>query len=170
MFLEKFGKISIVLLCTLSFMIQCKSKEDSTAKDTQQINAAENVQDGIKVSGVPGEFMSKLLNECTGIDYTFKELPFSVNLSDTESILTNIGYLDINKPITNIPPDCKPMGRKFFKLKGGKTIDADIYLNTQCKFYVIIGEDGKPLYANAMTEVALKNYANIAQQARQSMQ
>lgn len=95
-------------------------------------------------------------------------MSISMNLSDAQSILNNIAYLDINQPISEIPADCKPIARKFFKLKDGKTIDADVYLDRKCKFYAIIGEDGKPKYANAMTDIAVKNYASLARQAREA--
>lgn len=123
-------------------------------------------EDGPEIPGIPEEVMVRLLNECTYVDYIFHTLPFSLSQSEDPSIDQNIYYIDFKNPVKRIPKDCKPIGRKFFHIKGEIEYDVDVYLTTHCKFYVFVDKKNKPMYANYMTETAVKFYANIAQQAR----
>lgn len=150
--------IAITLyLCLCIMLFACKSTTENTS------NASTSVP---SIPGIPEEIMVKLLNECTFVDYIFKNEAFSVSQSEDPSIDQNIMFIDIKKPLGQIPKDCTPSARKFFHIDGKIVFDVDVYLTPQCKFYVFVDKDNKPLYANHMTEAGVIFYSRIAQQAR----
>jgi hypothetical protein len=155
--------LSLIAMCAI---VGCKGNENKSSEATV---VAKPVSTGPQIPGIPGELMAKLLNECTNIDYIFHNLPFSLNQSEKSSIEQNIGFIDINSPVGAIPADCKPIGRKFFKINSDVTYDVDVYLSGNCKFYVFVDKKNKPLYANNMTKEAVIFYSNTAQQAKQSI-
>jgi hypothetical protein len=114
--------------------------------------------------------MSRLLNNCHSIDYIFKNMNFSLNMTEKDAILQNIGFIDINAPMQHIPAECKPIGRKFFKLPNAEEYSVDVYLTSNCRFYVFVDKDNKPIFANKMTEQGIQYYINTAKQARQTIQ
>ena len=128
----------------------CKSKTENagTAKNQAEI------------PGVPVEVIEKLLNECTFVDYIFHTLPFSLSQEEPPSIKQNILYIDYNKPLKNIPANCKPIARKFFKIGSEFAYDVDVYFSDGCYFYVFVKEN-KPLYANYMTQDGINFYQKM---------
>ncbi len=159
----------LLCLITTILILSCNPNQKpdqkiSSEKEIVMTPPAEN--EAPEIPGVPKEVMVRLLNECTFVDYIFHKLPFSLSQSEDPSIDQNISFIDFNRPLVRIPKECKPIGRKFFQIKGEIVYDVDVYLTNQCKFYVFVGKNNKPLYANYMTEAAVKFYSQIAQQAR----
>ncbi len=163
------SKHTFILIAAFFFKLVSACKNSDKSESTSKTAAETVIASGPIVPGIPGELMSKLLNECTGIDYVFHNMPFSLNQDEKPSIIQNIGFIDINRPVGSIPADCKPIGRKFYKINADVTYDADVYLSGKCRFYVFVGKDNKPMYANYMTDAAVQFYANTAQQAKQSL-
>jgi hypothetical protein len=157
----RLGFSILIIFAFFSLTISCKSK--TTTNDT---TISEVQKTGPIIPGVPGEVMSRLLNECTFIDYIFHNQPFSVSVDEKPTILSNIGYIDINRPVGQLPTDCKPIARKFFNINGQTAYDVDVYLNGKYKFYVFVDKANKAMYANHMTEDGIKYYSTLAQQAR----
>jgi hypothetical protein len=157
-------RIAIVFFLTISF-IACKEKKDVTPETPNQTTANVDLSTP-EIPGVPIQVLERLLNECTFIDYIFHKLPFSLSQSEGPSIDINISYIDFERPLGRIPTDCKPIGRKFFQISGEIVYDVDIYLTTNCKFYVFVDKKNKPMYANYITDEGVKFYAQMAQQAR----
>ncbi len=150
-------------------LIALSCKNDPKKSEENQTIVVPAVATGPEIPGVPEEVMLRLVNECTFIDYIFHKLPFSLSQSEDASIDQNIGFIDFAKPLKHIPKDCKPMGRKFFQIKGEIVYDVDVYLSTKCKFYVFVDKKNKPMYANYMTDAGVKFYSQTAQQARTSI-
>jgi hypothetical protein len=155
-------KINFILLTLIIGLAACnsdKNKSMATAKkETAPITAA-------PIPGFPKEAMMKLLNECTYVDYIFHKLPFSLSQNEDPSIDQNISFLDVEKPLVQIPTGCKPDARKFFQIKGDIVYDVDVYIQNGCHFYVFVDKNNKPIYANRMTQSGINFYNNIIQQA-----
>ena len=117
------------------------------------------------IPGIPEEVMVELINNCTFIDYIFRELPFSLSQDEPRSIKQNILFIDYEKPLVRIPLSCKPDGRKFFQIKGDIKYEADVYILNGCTFYVFVDKQNKPIYANYITQEGIKFYSNIINQA-----
>jgi hypothetical protein len=103
--------------------------------------------------------INKMLQEVDYIDYIFHNLPISVSQDEKASINSNILFIK-NEPIKSLPLDCKPIGRKFFSIKGEAYLIADVYFGNGCAAYVFLDGE-KPIYANAMTEQGVTFYKKI---------
>jgi hypothetical protein len=157
-----FTKIFAFLLLVL---VACKNEKPQPTTVTNEVIETED-NSGPEIPGVPQEVMVKLLNECTFVDYIFHVLPFSLSQEEDPSIDQNINFIDINKPLKRIPARCKKAdGRKFFLIKGKSAYDVDVYITNNCKFYVFVDKNNKPIYANEMTQAGINFYENIIKQA-----
>jgi hypothetical protein len=113
---------------------------------------------------IPVERLENLFYNCDYIDYLFYQTNFSMSQSDQAAIQTTLAAIGAEAP--TVYPECQAIGRIFFQIEGQNAAEADIYLSQQCMYYVWM-ENGKPAYANLMTENAVKFYANIFQQVQQ---
>ncbi|MCE2790637.1 MAG: hypothetical protein LW630_12095 [Saprospiraceae bacterium] len=151
-------------LRTLIFFLFCFSfssckKQGGPAKEGTPVS-----EPGLP--SVPSEILNQLMDECTGIDYVFNELPFSLSFQEEPGIDQNIAFIDPYVPVGLIPPGCKPLARKLFLIKGEIAYEADVYYSGKCQFYVFIGKDKKPQYANGMTRAGIEYYKQVFQQAQ----
>lgn len=148
--------LSFTLLILLS---GCQQKEPSAPAQAAPSAPAE-------LPGVPSDILNRLMDECTGIDYIFNELPFSLSFQEEPGIDQNIAFIDPAIRVGPIPADCKPMARKLFLIKGEIAYEADVYYSGKCKFYVFLGKDKKPLYANGISAAGVQYYLQVFQQAQ----
>lgn len=152
-------KILFPLILLVSFSCSEKNK-----KSTETIAQTPTMVSGPSVPGLPQEIYTKLLDSCTYIDYIFHNLPFSLSQDSDADINLNIMFIDITKPVGQLDQSCKPAARKFFQIKGKIVYDVDVYLSDKCNYYVFLDKDGKPVYANQMTETGRNFYNNIIKQ------
>ncbi len=142
----------------------CSACGDSTsAKTSSSTQKTEAVANANSLPIIPKELLKNLWDNCTGIDYLFHNLPFSMSQTDQSSIRTNLSYFD-NKPVPQLSTTCKPIGRIFFQAKGDVAHDVDLYYSDGCKYFVLV-ENEKPKYANLMSETGDKFFNNMILQA-----
>lgn len=155
----------VALFFYIFFLVNTGCKSDNKSASEPAVTESEVDESTPLIPGVPEEVMLKLVNECTYVDYIFRELPFSLSQDEPPSIKQNILFIDYKRPLGRIPKSCKPDGRKFFQIKGEIVYDVDVYLLNNCTFYVFVDKDNKPIYANYMTQEGLNFYNNIIKQA-----
>ena len=142
-------------------LFACKAEEKKSTEalaETQQVSNQEAVYPML-----PVELHNKLYNEVDFLDFIFHTLPFSMNQAEKESVQANIAYIG-RSPVMGIPAHCKPIAREFFQIQGEIVIEADIYFTDPCYFYVFV-VDGKPSYANMMSETGRSFFQNTINQA-----
>lgn len=159
--------ISILLLIGLS-IISCKQEPRGVQPEPDTNTQKEVVkpqETKISYPMIDQATMTEIASKCTQVDYIFYNLPISLNQSKPEAIRKNIMFIG-GAGVSGIPAGCRPMGRKFFAGDGETIIEADMYLNPElgCAFY-IFHVDGKPKFANMMTQEAVNFYMNVFQQA-----
>jgi len=157
------------VICVILFLIACKEEAKKQPQAEQKVAPAVDMSQP-EIPGITKEVLIRLLDQCTYVDYIFHSLPYSISQNEDPSIDMNISYIDYTKPLGRIPKDCKPIGRKFFHINGEIVYDVDVYLTNQCKFYVFMDKNNKPIFANYMTEAGLKFYADMASRARGAVQ
>ena len=140
-------------------LFACKADQNNSTNTTEVV--AQNQEPVYPL--LPVEWHNKLYNEVEYLDFIFHTLPFSMNQSEKESIQANIAYIG-RAPVMDIPAHCKPIAREFFQIQGEIPIEADIYFTDPCYFYVFI-VDGKPAYANVMSETGISFFQNTINQA-----
>lgn len=150
-------KFNLLYILYMSIMLSvlcsaCKERKSNT-------DSIKN--EGMVLPLLPPEIKTKLLKECRFIDYIMHNLPISVSQSEQEAIMANVLFIDDTAPV-KIPANCKPIARKFYQYLDGSSLEADLYFNTDCIFYVFL-EDGKPKYAANITDKGKNFYAQIIQ-------
>lgn len=128
-------------------------QETSTQGNTVPVQQGEHLYPSI-----PLDTLVALYNECDFIDYVFYYTNFSVSQSEKSDIQTAIRYISEEAPLINA--NCKPQGRLFFQVNGENKMEADLYFEPDCTYYVFY-QDGKPAFANKLMPGGIQFYNNI---------
>lgn len=114
--------------------------------------------------GIPQEDVVKIATECTHIDFTFNELPISMNQSEKSAIIGDLSYIS-PETVAEISNDCKPLARKVYWGPKGVIIEADIYFSKDCLYFVFIRNE-KRLFANKMNQNGITFYNGVLSQVQ----
>lgn len=162
-----------ILTFSLLFLFGCGDKSATTKKADNVSSASKTQTVKSNYSGgtpiypsIPHELGMKIWNEGEMIDYLFHNLPFSMSQDEPKSIQTNMTYI-APELVYEIPSQCKPIARQFYQVGGDIILEADVYYSEDCYFYVFL-VDGKPQYANQMTDSGKFFFDNIIKQASQA--
>lgn len=148
---------SVVILGVMT-LAACKSDAPVAAAPAQQLS-----KPGLQA--LPAEMINKMLAEVDYIDYIWHDLPFSLSQEEKEGINTNISFIS-SEAVPVLSPECKPIGRKFYNIKGETIATADVYFSPGCYYYVFLDGE-KPIYANKITAQGINFYTQIIEnQAR----
>jgi len=154
-------KISILIF--IIFFCFCACKSDTSKKVTDPVIVTKKED---RFYSIPQDIIMEIWNEADILDYIFHDLPFSMSQDQQASIRTNVTYIgQIAQP--DIPAGCKPMARQVYGKKGEIFLEADIYFDANCQFYVFI-VNGKPKYANKMSEEGVNFFKAMISQALKS--
>ncbi len=152
------------LFLSLLLLIACGG-ETKKASD-QKTPAATNKSAGAKAVGykpIPQDLLMNIWNNGEMVDYIFHEPSFSMNQNEQNSIRANLTYVQ-SQGVESIPSGCKPRARQFYQAGGDIVLEADIYLDKNCQFYIFF-VDGKPSYGNQMTPEGAEFFGNMIKQA-----
>lgn len=126
-------------------------------------STANAIADPNQLKPLPKDIKENIVNNCDYIDYTFYDLNFSMSQSDPAAIKANVSLLS-DKVQGTIPPECKPIGRKYYHVNGEIVMEAELYYGQGCLFYIY--KDGNTtLYGNQLSEGAVTFYTKIFTQA-----
>lgn len=109
-------------------------------------------------SKLPMEILSPLVAECDYIDLIMYNPQFSMSQSDEASVKGSIAQIADQAPAHN--PANQPVGHIFYQSKGETMLEADLYLGAAGSYFIFY-QDGKPAFANAMTQTGINFYGNI---------
>ena len=105
---------------------------------------------------LPLETIQYLWENCDYVDYVFYTLPISMSLNEKGSIQYVLRH--ISADAAPLDPNCKPIGRIFYQIKGENFLEADIFFQKGCTYFKFL-KDGQATYANFMTDDGI-NYLN----------
>lgn len=160
MILKMCKYFKIYALCGLiSFLISCQSGSKDTV--TQKANPIANATEDLKP--LPQDIKQNLLEKCDYIDYTFYNFDFSMSQSAPGAIKSNLALLS-DEVQTNIPTECKPIGRKYYHINGEIVMEAELYFSDNCLFY-IYKDNNTTLFGNKLSAQGVNFYGNVIQQA-----
>jgi hypothetical protein len=145
----------------------CKNNTSATTEATAS-ESPENKSTSAQYESIPQDLVMKVWNEVDMLDYIFHDLPFSMSQNDQASIRTNVTYIGKDAQ-PDIPTDCRPIARQFYQTEGDIFLEADIYFDAKCKFYVFFIE-GKPRYANKMSPEGVSFFQTMIKQALNASQ
>lgn len=125
---------------------------------TKSDESANNENFNQSLPTLPYSELEIMMRGCTGIDYTFLDLGFSMSVDDPEEILDDFVIIGTGKPM--IDPGCKPTAMIFYKKDLDRFYDAELYFSDKCK-YIIFKKDGVRKYANMLSPEGVENFQAI---------
>lgn len=137
------------LLMSLS-LFNCSNTDQKTSTEKTPTKSKKEVV----LNGLPEERLIRLWEQATQLDYIFLELPISMNMDNQEAIRSSL--VNIDPKGTALHPSCKQHdGNMVFSINGEIVEECMFYYRNDCKYFVWL-ENGKPTYANPMTENGIK--------------
>jgi hypothetical protein len=86
-----------------------------------------------------------------------------MSVNNKRNIQQTVGFVSTNGASLNNA--CKAMGRVFFQRNGELLIEADMYLDAQCQYFVFL-KNGRPAYANDITPQGKAYFAKVFSQVK----
>ena len=139
----------------------CKNTEKAKQTTTQ---TPPPKQQQIQVQGkqlypsVPLEKIQSLWNDCDYVDYSYINLPLSMNRKDLNDIRHTLAQISEQPALIN--DRCPAIGNILFYQKGEIALEANIYYSQGCNYFVFL-ENNKPKYANFMTPSGIAFFKDI---------
>jgi len=162
--MKNYFSTSLLIILTIFLFSSCGETEEKKgmAKDKLWSTKANEV----KVSTLPSitfEEMKEIYEGCDFIDIIFYNVEFSMSVNNKTNIQKMVGFVSTN--VAKVNPDCKAMGRLFFQKNGELLVEADMYYDDQCQYFVF-QKNGKNAYANYITTEGQAYFAKIFSQVK----
>jgi len=107
---------------------------------------------------VPEAQIRSLLERCDYVDFSFHNLPISMNQQELKDIQSTL--LHISGQPAKVHNGCKEIGRALFYRDGDIALEAAIhYLADNCSYFIFY-ENGQAKYANFMSKGGVEFYKN----------
>lgn len=143
----------------ISLLACAPDSPDSTQKgtDTTAIPGPAVISDAYRPSITMDELQG-MWNTCNQIDYIFYDLPISSSVSDSPSAQAHLRHIsDTPVSATEKGKCAKAIGRIFYKAEGEDLMDAEVFFNPNCAFFVFY-KKGKAIYSNKMTPAGVDHF------------
>ena len=145
----------------------CIGCGDSNQKKGMDKDKLRNTQPGsTQTSNLPSitfDEMKVIYEGADFIDIIFYNVEFSMSVNNKSNIQRIVGFVSTN--MANVNPACQPMGRIFFQKEGEMLMEADMYYDDVCRYFVFY-KDGKPTYANNITPEGQGYFGKIFSQVK----
>ncbi len=129
-------------------------------------NAESKSDDSNDLVSFPEAVYVRLLAECDYVDIMFFDSPVSMSQNDNAGIQSTLTF--ITRQVAKPNPECKPMGRISYMIKGDIIAEGDFYCTDGCT-YIIFMEDTKPKYANVLSTNGVQFFQNIIEQIQKQV-
>jgi hypothetical protein len=143
----------IYICCTLVLFAGCSNNEKKSADSTD-------------LTSIPETVYLRLLGECDYVDIIFFDSPVSMSQDDEAGIQSTLTF--ISKQLAKPDPDCKPLGRISYMIKGDIIAEGDFYCTEGCT-YILFMEENKPKYANVLSPGGIQFFQNILLQIQKKV-
>lgn len=150
----KYSSIPFLLVVLLS-ACSSKSGSDAAASSKQAAPAAP------AFSTLPIETIRTLVAECDYIDIIMYQPQFSMSQNERSAVMATLSHISEVPAVHNAANPAT--GHIFYQAKGQTLLEADLYLRSEGS-YLVFYQDGKPAFANAMTQQGVAFFANILSQ------
>lgn len=146
----------------LFFLVSCGNgnQQSPSKKETSP-----KTETNASLPGITFEEMKEIYETCDYIDFIFYNVDFSMSINAKTNIQRTVGF--ISTSTTALKPSCQAMGRIFFQRNGELLIEADMFFDENCQYFVF-QKEGKPAYINAITPQGQAYFKQIFSQVRVS--
>ncbi|MFN7119878.1 MAG: hypothetical protein ACK4TA_23995 [Saprospiraceae bacterium] len=110
------------------------------------------------------EVLETIVTKGDHIDIVFYKYPISVSRDGNSDVVQELARLTAEAPATL--GNCQPDGRIFYNGNGETLLEADLYIQPNC-YFVVFMQNGKPAFANTLTNEAIQFYDGLTKQFRQ---
>ncbi|MCO6476760.1 MAG: hypothetical protein J5I94_09065 [Phaeodactylibacter sp.] len=151
----------MIFLIIFSSLFSCQSgqKDEGGGQQQGQEQAAAQPPAGEKrYPGLPLDTLQMLWNKCDFIDYVFYYKDFSVSQNQQADIRASLRHIADEAPA--IQPACQPIGRIFYQVQGENRLEADLYFQEGCAYFVFY-ENGEKAYANTIMPAGIQFFNQI---------
>jgi len=156
---------SLLIFLTLFLFSSCGGEtEEKKGMDKDELWATKSNE--VKVSTLPSitfPEMKAIYEECDFIDIIFYNVEFSMSVNNKSNIQKMVGF--VSTDVAQVNPACKAMGRLFFQKNGELMVEADMYYDDQCQYFVF-QKNGKNAYANDITPEGQAYFQRIFSQVK----
>ncbi len=160
-------KILIILMLPLFLALSCnngtENKNRESDKSGANISAKKEKQEPEKITRyrpLPKHIYDQIYKYADYLDVMFEDLDFSMSQDNNASIRSFLGHINL-KRTPAVKSSCKPMGHVVFLKKGNPIIEADFFHSPGCYYFLFYDEQGKPLYANSMTDMGIRFFDDL---------
>ena len=139
-------------------------KKGKEGLSMEKMLEAENTE--VNVSTLPSitfEEMKQIYEGTDFIDIIFYNVDFSMSVNNKTNNQKMVGFVSTN--VASIDLSCQPMGRLFFQKNGELLVEADMYYDDKCRYFVF-QKNEKAAYANAITPEGQAYFAKIFSQVK----
>ena len=150
---------------TLLFSFSCnETKPTKTTESAKTTTPTATVPTKIAVQGkamypsVPVEIIKSLFEKCDYVDYSFENLPLSINRQEPRDIQHSLAQIAAEPALIN--EACPPLGRMLYYQNGEIALEGIIYFSEGCNYFVFL-ENNKPKYANFMTASGINFFKDL---------
>ncbi len=155
-------RIWIGLIVLLVFF-SCKGeKGGEQAVENQNVEKAVVANSQIPPA-IPSEILIDMYENCDYIDFIFPNLPFSISQEEKASIQQTLRHINNVQP-SNFNPSCPYFAQQIFQENGEIVLDAKIFFQEGCTYYLFY-EDGLAKYSASFTTEGVAFYNNILAEA-----
>ena len=146
-----------VFILFLSQACQDAKPQSSSGPDIAEMADREQ-----SLPSIPIQILEKIYQDCQAIDLTFYTSPISASYDNPNAIRALVSWVASDVP--DIDPSCRPNGRLDFIVDGALYMDAELFLQDQCTYF-IFRENGEAKYANKLTASGIKTFNDIVHAA-----
>ena len=98
---------------------------------------------------LPAEWLQRLWDSCTLVDYTYFTMPITMSLDQQASIRSSLRHIGGGVAVRKA--DCKLFAKLFFQIKGHIVMDADLYFSDNGCSYFVYNIGGKARFSNPLS-------------------
>ena len=106
---------------------------------------------------LPIEWIQRLADSCTLVDYTYLTLPITMALDNKKSIQQSLRHIGIG---AFEQTKCRLFAKIFYQINGRVALVADAYFTVGCVYFVY-NVDGVPMFSNPMSTEGVEFFNQI---------
>lgn len=152
-----------IILCILFAGLVMSSCENSGADNKNSTQKEVPNQNAAKFPELPIEIIEQLKIECDLTDFIFFDLPISMSQDNQSAIQQVIGFISPDQATHS--NDCKAVARVFFAGSGESLLEADLFFNPGCQYFLFY-DKGKPIWANNINTTGINFFQQVISSAQ----
>ena len=122
----------LVFATVLTFVFPVFSQNTEGGSEKKEVKKAAPVRTMLQenLPQLSSEWLQRLWDSCTLVDYTYLTMPITMSLDKQGSIRSSLRHIGIGSVVRQA--DCKLFAKLFYQSKGKIILDADLFFSDSC--------------------------------------